>query len=331
MKNSVYSVEEIKLCTESCSKTFPQCLEMDLDEIIDFLLKHGVLKLYIDCKKCHNKLKLNRKQLNFKCYARYSHQKKKRKQCTFFQSAKTGSFFYKSKIDLVTHFQMIALFLFKRGPRQRFIEEKYGIAQDSIVKSYLLYRDIFIYINEKFETKLGGNGKVVELKEAQFGNCRVRKDGNRYPSFCWAIGGVERGSNNCFFTKIEMRNCECLLAIIKKLILPGTTIISDCWKLYNCTNKSDFQKLSFESDIKLIHPKTKDDLSIVEESWADVRSVVMGKGCRPNHLTGYLAEYLFKRRYLDLNERMHHFFIAVAELYEPRYSVSTNLKYESGI
>ena len=49
----------------------------------------------------------------------------------------------------------------------------------------------------------------------------------------WVFGGVERDSHKCFLEPVEDRTAETLIQLIKDWILPGTTIISDCWKSYN--------------------------------------------------------------------------------------------------
>lgn len=45
----------------------------------------------------------------------------------------------------------------------------------------------------------------------------------------WVFGGIERGTNRCFLIPVERR--DTLLKIIEEWILPGTTVISDCWKV----------------------------------------------------------------------------------------------------
>ncbi|GFT30871.1 DDE_Tnp_IS1595 domain-containing protein [Trichonephila clavipes] len=61
----------------------------------------------------------------------------------------------------------------------------------------------------------------------------------------WVFGGVQRESNKCFFRVVESRTKEELLKVIHEWILPGTTIISDCWKAYDCL--SDEGVCSFKS------------------------------------------------------------------------------------
>jgi len=47
------------------------------------------------------------------------------------------------------------------------------------------------------------------------------------------FGGIEEGSRKTFLVPVEKRDRATLIPIIQKFILPGTTIISDCWKPYD--------------------------------------------------------------------------------------------------
>ena len=44
------------------------------------------------------------------------------------------------------------------------------------------------------------------------------------------FGGIERESKNCLLTSVPDRSAETLIAKIKEHVLPGTNIISVCWK-----------------------------------------------------------------------------------------------------
>ena len=79
------------------------------------------------------------------------------------------------------------------------------------------------------KVKLGGYGHTVEIDESKFGR-RKHHRGHRVEGQ-WVFGGYERETGNCFMVPVENRNATTLLAIIKEWIKPGTTIISDCWKV----------------------------------------------------------------------------------------------------
>ncbi|GBO43469.1 hypothetical protein AVEN_207531-1 [Araneus ventricosus] len=78
-----------------------------------------------------------------------------------------------------------------------------------------------------FDGKIGGVGKIAEIDESKFGkrkyNRRRRVEGK------WVFGGLLRYSNDCFFEVVDERSADVLLEVIKRRILPGTTIMSDCW------------------------------------------------------------------------------------------------------
>ena len=91
----------------------------------------------------------------------------------------------------------------------------------------------------KEAAKIGGPGKTVKIDESKFGKQKYhkgrRKDGVR------VFGGIERDRKYCFLASVEDRSADTLIPIIKKHVLPGTTIISDCWKTYSHLEEEGYQ------------------------------------------------------------------------------------------
>lgn len=89
--------------------------------------------------------------------------------------------------------------------------------------------------------RLGGYGRTVEIDESKFGKRKFHRghqvDGQ------WVFGGIERETGRVFLEVVPGRSAEILVPIIKKWIEPGTTIISDCWKAYDCLQSQGFQHL----------------------------------------------------------------------------------------
>jgi len=77
--------------------------------------------------------------------------------------------------------------------------------------------------------KLGGYGHTVEIDESKFGRRKYHR-GHKVEGQ-WVFGGYERETGKCFMIPVENRTAETILAIIKDWIKPGTTIISDCWRV----------------------------------------------------------------------------------------------------
>lgn len=129
-------------------------------------------------------------------------------------------------------------------------------------------------------------------------------------------GGVEHGSKKSFLIPVEHRDSETLLEIIKTRILPGTTIISDCWKAYNCLQDEGYTHLRVNHSQNFVDPQTGAHTNNIEQIWREVRATIPWYGRRKDHFIGYLAEYLFKAKY-PRKERIHAFFSAAAEMYPP--------------
>ena len=91
--------------------------------------------------------------------------------------------------------------------------------------------------------KLGGPGVVVEIDESYMCGRQKNGKGRRLGEvqddnectwkFPWALRAVERGILKCFLERIMgPRSREVLLPILRKWLLPGTIVVSDCWSAY---------------------------------------------------------------------------------------------------
>ncbi|XP_071577543.1 uncharacterized protein [Temnothorax nylanderi] len=182
-----------------------------------------------------------------------------------------------------------------KPPRHQFLCTELQLSDHSVVDWISFCREVCIFWAEKYSTKLGGPNKIVEIDEAKIGkrkyNCGRIIEGK------WIFGGYERES--------------------KKWILPGTTIMSDCWRSYNCLNSEGFQHLTVNHSVNFVDPDTGAHTQHIERVWREVRANIPRYGTRTHHLAGYLAEYLFKRVH-KYEERLQSFFCAIAKLYPPK-------------
>lgn len=77
---------------------------------------------------------------------------------------------------------------------------------------------------------VNGHGHTIEIDESKFGR-RKHHRGHRVKRQ-WVFGGYEREKGNCFMVSVENRPADTLLKVIKDWVKPGTTMISDCWKVF---------------------------------------------------------------------------------------------------
>ena len=107
---------------------------------------------------------------------------------------------------------------------------------------------------EKHSEKLGGPERIVEIDEAKIGKRKYNR--GRLVKGHWIFGGYERESKKIFIVPVEDRTETTLLACIKEWILPGTTIVSDCWKSYNCLSNEGFQHLTVNHSYNFVDPES---------------------------------------------------------------------------
>ncbi|GFR00233.1 DDE_Tnp_IS1595 domain-containing protein [Trichonephila clavata] len=88
---------------------------------------------------------------------------------------------------------------------------------------------------------VGGSGVIVEIDESKFGKRKFHR-GKRVEGK-WVFGEVERETGACFMKVVADRTTDSLLSVINEYILPGSIIISDCWKSYDCLSNEGFVHL----------------------------------------------------------------------------------------
>ena len=169
------------------------------------------------------------------------------KKCNKKVSIRKGSWFENSnltleKIILITYFLV----------NEKLIIHELDIANQTIVDWYNFSTEVCTAILENESTKIGGEGKTVEIDESKFGKRKFHK-GKRVDGV-WVFGGIERETKLCFFQTVENRTADTLVSIIKDNILPDTTIISDCWKAYDSLSKEGFNHLKVNHSVNFVDP-----------------------------------------------------------------------------
>ena len=90
---------------------------------------------------------------------------------------------------------------------------------------------------------------------------------------------------------VEDRSADTLIPIIKKHVLPGTIIISDCWKAYSKLEEEGFQHQTVNHSKEFINKETGAHTNTIESTWRAVKTSL------PKHGT---VKSLYDTRALDL-------------------------------
>ena len=172
------------------------------------------------------------------------------------------------------------------------------ISHTTIVDFYNFCREVCSVVLERYSEPIGGPGKIVEIDESKFGKRKYNR--GRRVDGCWVFGGIERDSEppKCFFATVNDRSAQTLIPLIKRWILPGTTIVSDCWKSYSTLSAEGYihetvnHSIQFRSD-------TGAHTNHIESRWNALKRSLPRFGTNKELYQSYFAEYCIRRRFLD--------------------------------
>ena len=134
----------------------------------------------------------------------------------------------------------------------------------------------------------------------------------------WVFGGLERGTGKLFMLPVESRGADILLPIIQNYILPGTTIISDFWKAYDCLQNEGFQHLKVNHSLTFKDPETGAHTNGIEGSWLHAKKSLPKYGVKKSMIDGYLATHLWRRSISHLGlDPFQAFINDIVKVYNP--------------
>lgn len=177
-------------------------------------------------------------------------------------------------------------------------------------KSYC--RDVCMELCVKESEKLGGQDVIVEIDECQL---EKRKSKGRRVGGNWVFLGIERGTSKCFVRVVNECSKHLLLDVIKQFILPGSIIISDCWKAYNCLKQDEYVDFAKNNSVQFKAPEI-DAQTSMEGTWKAVKRSLGASHVR-GQFNSYLYEHLWRRHHQNDKNIMMSFLEAIKEIYPP--------------
>jgi transposase-like protein len=140
---------------------------------------------------------------------------------------------------------------------------------------------------------IGGEGKVVEIDESKFGKRKNHR--GHYVKGQWVFGGVERVTGRTFLVAVHDRSAGTLIGLIKQWILPGTTIISDCWVAYNSLQEEGYTYFTANHSITFVDHITGAHTNTIESTWKHVKALLSPYNRKADYVY-FLAEYMFRQK-----------------------------------
>ncbi|KAL1115169.1 hypothetical protein AAG570_007200 [Ranatra chinensis] len=162
---------------------------------------------------------------------------------------------------------------------------------------------------------IGGPDKTVEIYENMFGKRKYNKC--KHVEGSWVYGGVERGSNKCFFRIVGEKGKVALMNVIKSTVLPGTTVVSNLWDSYGTLKDEGFRHLTDEHSLFFESPDTGAHTTSIEGIWNALKKKIPRRTVA-DHFDAYLGEYLWRRHHSGDEDLMATFLEGIRRVYPPK-------------
>lgn len=289
--------------------------------LIKYLMKFGAIASEgtIVCEKCEKPLVLDKKDANnfrWRCYRRVNG-----KHCRYSVSIRNDTFFEGSHLTITQICIFINLWL--DNVSYDCIKKQASIvSQETIVNWSMFCREVLHNSMIVNKIRLGGPGKIVEIDESKFGRRKYNR--GRIVEGQWVFGGIERESKHCFMVPVEKRNRETLIPLITEWIVPGTTIISDCWRAYNCLQELGYTHLSVNHSVEFVNEQTGAHTNTIESLWFAAKRSFSNSSRRKYFYGGYLSKFMFEHMCrVNGLDPFTEFLKAAANLYDPHEKYKT--------
>ena len=96
---------------------------------------------------------------------------------------------------------------------------------------------------------------------------------------------------------LKRRDRDTLLPIIRTYILPGTRVMSDKWKAYDCLQDKGYQYLTVNHTLNFVDPDTGAHTQGIENTWWGGKRDLPRKGTSKDLFESCLHEFLCRKHY----------------------------------
>lgn len=250
------------------------------------------------------------------------------KKCSKKVSVRSGSWFEGHNLTLEKILCITYFWIYKVD--QEFVKHELSISNQTIVDWYNYCREVCTTVLQIDSEKIGGEGVVVEIDESKFGKRKYHK--GRHVEGQWVFGGIERDSKKCFFSTVEDRSKNTLLQIIKDNIKPGTTVISDYWKAYDCLEEEGFEHLKVNHSLHFVDPETGAHTNTIESTWRALKKSLPKYGTVKSLYDTYFSQYCVRKKYIEGSDDPFLAFVdLIKRVYNPNNKKSILVAVESQV
>jgi transposase-like protein len=170
-----------------------------------------------------------------------------------------------------------------------------GIRRQTVSTIFLEFQKLVQSMLDEKNQLIGGPDVIVEIDESKFGKRKYQR--GHHVEGVWIVGGVERTTERrIFLVKVENRNTKTLTDIIEKHVLPGSIIITDCWKGYEkLDEKMDATHLTVNHSKSFKDNESGAHTNTIEGTWYGIKRNINPRSRTQETIDGHLFEFIWRR------------------------------------
>lgn len=254
------------------------------DDARKYLLERQVFYLSRRCSICHGPASLNGNLI--RCTTDGC-----RKSVSLF----AHSFFAKSKLKLNETLELAYYWLC--GSSYNAALTMTGHSSPTVTEYYRFFRELVSSSLEDIDTRIGGEGIIVEIDESKFGKRKYNR--GHAVEGAWVVGGIERSIERKFFAEIVVkRDAETLLAVIERHVLPGSIVHTDCWKGYDqLARLFDLDHHRVNHSKEYVNKIDGTHTNTIEAKWGALKRKISIRGRVKDRLQSHLFEQIWRNKH----------------------------------
>jgi hypothetical protein len=145
----------------------------------------------------------------------------------------------------------------------------------AIIHRYQFYKDVCSNWLLKNQIQIGREGVTVELDESVVAQRKYIH--SQLIKEKWVFGAYAPTSGGVFLELVTDRSASTLLPLVRKYVLPGSTIITEKWKSYCGISKMEVEPRSLHQEIdhskNFFDPKTGACANRIEAMWNSCKKI----------------------------------------------------------
>jgi hypothetical protein len=176
------------------------------------------------------------------------------------------------------------------------IQDLTGHSKGTVVGYVQQFRKLVTDAIRETQQPIGGNDIVVEVDETKLGKRKFHR--GHYVEGVWIVGGVERTPERRMFAeRVADRSAETLLEVLRRNILPGSRIISDCWRGYLGIDESlGVEHQTVNHRRHFVDPVTHAHTNTMEGTWHGLKLGIRERSRHEGQVENQIGEFIWRRQ-----------------------------------